>query len=134
MEYHSSYFLLYGHIISFQLNKYKYRLYINSIIIIFCLHIIHKVIKQLCKQQIDLSFITQLTFYTNIGAKTVIDDYLLLCMFKFIYIIKCSHIGLLLISSPAIVTVYIMSKQFYSQIPNMASRDQYQSCCFKSGT
>ena len=40
MECHSSYSLLYGHIISFQLNKYKYRLYIKSIFIIFCLHII----------------------------------------------------------------------------------------------
>ena len=134
MECHSIYSLLYRQIISFQLNKYKYKLYIRSMIIIFCLHIIHKVIKQLCKPQTNQSIITQLTFYINFGAKQVIDVFLLLSMFKFIYIIKYSHIALLLMSSPAIVTVYILPKYFYSQTPNMASTDQYQSYCCKSRT
>ena len=134
MECHSIYSLLYRQIILFQLNRYKYKLYIRSIIIIFCLHIIHKVIKQLCKPQTNQSIITQLIFYINFGAKQVIDDFLLLSMFKFIYIIKCSHIDLLLIPSPAIITVYIMLKQFYPQVPNMSPRDHYLCCCLKFRT
>ena len=49
-----------------------------------------------------------------------IGRFMVVYLFKFIYISHYSQMYLLLMSSTAIDTFNIVAKQFYSQIPNMA--------------